>query len=138
MIDETPFPWPPTPDTHAAIIRTVQRWNALLDVDASQHPEQNIESSGADTATAAAVAVAEPPSRARGALVLRAAARRAQQVYPGAAGELIRRELLAVADFNYGPIGETSMVTRLADQILTANLLPTHNDRSQQRGASRT
>lgn len=133
MIDEKPFPWP-TPDTRAAIVHAVQHWNALLDVDASQHADQNIESNGADTAAAAAVL----PSRARGVLVLRAAARRAPQVYPGAAGELIRRELLAVADFNYGPIGEQSLVTRLADQVLTTNLLPTPNDGNQQPGASRT
>ncbi len=121
MIDERAITWP-DPDTRAAIDRAVQRWPRHVDGTA----DQGIEPGPAESPSVGA----EPPARARGVLVLRAAARRAQEVYPGAAGELIRRELLAVADFDYGPIGEQSLVTRLADHILTVNPAPDDGGRA--------
>ena len=115
MIEERAFTWP-DPDTRAAIDRALQRWPRRMDGAA----DQGIEPGPAEAASVGA----EPLARARGVLVLRAAARRAQEVYPGAVGELLRRELLAVAEFNFGPVGEQSLVTRLADQILNVNPAP--------------
>jgi len=115
VIDNGQFPWP-SAAARAAIVRTVQRWNRVLD----GADDQGIKPYPAESAFAGMAS----PLTAGSEHELRTAAQRAQRVYPGAAGEMLCRELLAVADFGYGPIGGQDLITRLTDQILTAGPAP--------------
>lgn len=93
------------PDTRPAIIQAVERWQRVL----SGAPEP-----AAHRAPPGAVPM--HPDRER----LIAAACRAEAVYPGAAGELINREIRAVVDFGYRFTGTDTLVTRVAEQIFAA------------------
>lgn len=52
---------------------------------------------------------------------LRAAAFRAQRVFPGAIGELLSRELLEWENFGYR-LGSAGLIRRIVDQIMATEL----------------
>lgn len=93
------------PDSRPAIVRAVENWNRVLGSGGPPVPRRPL---------------VPAPDADRGRID--AAARRASGVYPGPAGELIRRELLAALElghrFEVGHRG--ALMLRLAEQVLTA------------------
>lgn len=96
-------------DTRPLIVQAVENWNRALNLDrgTGHHPPT------------------PHPSRAVDRRRLTAAAHRALRVYPGPAGELIHRELVAAADlghhFDLGRrTNRGALLLRLVEQVLTA------------------
>lgn len=94
-------------DIRPAIVRSVASWNRELD------PNAVVERS------------ADAPQRSAAVRRFYLAAYRALRTYPGPAGELIHRELLAAAEFGHrigagGPTPHAALLHRLADEVLAA------------------